>query len=651
MTFQIRAIHLYSERGDVRTVKFRLGALNIITGSSATGKSSVLDIIDYCLASRNCSIPTGMIREYVSVFALELATQQGVVIAARRPPTEGKRSTSTMYVGFYDESASSPPRLQELDPNTDINGARAFLSSVTGIVDNLTDSGEGTRERFAATIRHALYFNFQAQEEIANPEILFHSQGDQFVPQAIRDVLPYFLGLVDPQYVIKQGELRAAERRLRVLQRTQADSPIDDEVGPRVAGLIREAQSVNLLPSNATASNAQQAVELLSATAQVDVDISEDPLDDDTRQLEQLFSTRVDLRESLTIVRAENANLRSLLSAHVGYDSEAREQHARLQSVELLRIESEAEESHLSECPVCGSQLDEAVPTVTAVIKQLRAVERDIEQVRQNVPGIQQVIADNEQRAREVNELLLSNQREIDTLTATRERLRRVRDQAVQRALVRGRISLYLESVPTTVEVSALVEEINSLIATIDVLRFEIDIEQVQDRLASAVSRISTTLHQLSQQLGLEHSESPVRLDPKKLTVVFDTPNGPRELNQIGSGENWLGCHVSTFVALHRYFMERERPVPRLVVFDQPSQVYFPPDRRSDDSELEDEDRTALANMLGLVRDLANESSGRFQAIIMDHADLDADWFQEAVVERWRDGEKLVPTSWIQDGR
>jgi hypothetical protein len=34
----------------------------------------------------------------------------------------------------------------------------------------------------------------------------------------------------------------------------------------------------------------------------------------------------------------------------------------------------------------------------------------------------------------------------------------------------------------------------------------------------------------------------------------------------------------------------------------------------------------------------------------MDHADLKHDWFQGAVVERWRKGQKLVPLSWIDEG-
>jgi hypothetical protein len=39
---------------------------------------------------------------------------------------------------------------------------------------------------------------------------------------------------------------------------------------------------------------------------------------------------------------------------------------------------------------------------------------------------------------------------------------------------------------------------------------------------------------------------------------------------------------------------------------------------------------------------MPKELSPNLQVIITDHADLKKDWFQSAVVERWRGGNKLV---------
>ena len=48
MSLQIAKLILYGTKGQVRELVFRIGALNILTGASKTGKSAIIDIIDYC---------------------------------------------------------------------------------------------------------------------------------------------------------------------------------------------------------------------------------------------------------------------------------------------------------------------------------------------------------------------------------------------------------------------------------------------------------------------------------------------------------------------------------------------------------------------------------------------------------------------------
>jgi hypothetical protein len=79
-----------------------------------------------------------------------------------------------------------------------------------------------------------------------------------------------------------------------------------------------------------------------------------------------------------------------------------------------------------------------------------------------------------------------------------------------------------------------------------------------------------------ARQLELEHSDSPYRLDLNKLTVVADRPERPIPMERMGGGENWLGCHLIALLALHKHFIERNRPVPHFLILDQPTQVYFP---------------------------------------------------------------------------
>jgi len=49
MNFFVNKIILWLNNGKMRQIEFLNNKVNIITGSSGTGKSEILSIIDYCL--------------------------------------------------------------------------------------------------------------------------------------------------------------------------------------------------------------------------------------------------------------------------------------------------------------------------------------------------------------------------------------------------------------------------------------------------------------------------------------------------------------------------------------------------------------------------------------------------------------------------
>lgn len=154
-----------------------------------------------------------------------------------------------------------------------------------------------------------------------------------------------------------------------------------------------------------------------------------------------------------------------------------------------------------------------------------------------------------------------------------------------------------------------------------------------------------------SRRLKLEHSESPIGLDLKELTVVAYRESGKIPMSEMGSGENWVGYHIVSHLALHQWFVQKNRPVPSFLMLDQPTQVYYPPDmRNSADLTLQDipkdEDRQAVVRLFSLIFEIVEALSPKFQVIITDHADLTDEWFQHGVVQRWRNGVRLIPSSW-----
>lgn len=109
----------------------------------------------------------------------------------------------------------------------------------------------------------------------------------------------------------------------------------------------------------------------------------------------------------------------------------------------------------------------------------------------------------------------------------------------------------------------------------------------------------------------------------------------------MGSGDIWVGYHVVAHMAPHNWFRARNRPVPAFVVFDQPSKAHCPPEV-DDLSGVGDDDQQSVVRLFRFMYE-KSDMERPFQTIVLDYADEKEDWFQDSVIERWREGKKLVP--------
>ena len=87
MNCYLKAIVLLGKDNSRRIVPLQPG-VNIITGDSKTGKSALVEIIDYCLCSSHCSVPKGIITEYTSIYCILIHIDKAAYCVARRSAAE-----------------------------------------------------------------------------------------------------------------------------------------------------------------------------------------------------------------------------------------------------------------------------------------------------------------------------------------------------------------------------------------------------------------------------------------------------------------------------------------------------------------------------------------------------------------------------------
>jgi hypothetical protein len=644
---QIKSIILYSHSGKKRVLSFQIGKVNIITGKSKTGKSAITDIIDYCLGRSKFLIPEGIIREAVAWYAVIFELHNCQILIAKPSPTGYATSQSQVYVEVGREILI--PDLSQLSPNSNDDALVVELSGLLGISANQnTPSQDESREALRATSRHSKFYLFQDQNTISNKHCLFHRQQEDFIPQSIKDTLPYFLGVTQEDQLILEEELRRARRELRMAQRQlkEAEFIVSDR-SDRGLSLLAEAQQVGLVPSESFPDSTQEILELLHHALEWEpnetMSVADDRFPHLQREIEELSQ---DLRNQQDKIVAAETFVRQA----EGYSSEAQQQTMRLESIHLFK----ATEIDTAHCPFCGSEVEALAPNILSIKNNLENLQNNVHIVEGKQPKIREHIESLKAGRADIKNLIEEKQGIINAILDEQEAARRLRDFNARIYRVLGRISLFLETIEFTDETSTLRQRVEQYQNEVNRLESQLDPIDSEEILQSILNRLGLKMTEWANFLELEHQESPYRLDVKKLTVIADRPERPIAMDRMGSGENWLGCHLIAHLALHKHFVEQQRPVPHFLILDQPSQVYFP----SKEAYLAMEGKTeqeiqganadiqAVNRMFKLLFDVCEELSPHLQIIVLEHANLEDERFQQALVEApWTNGQALIPAN------
>ncbi|MFF4961191.1 DUF3732 domain-containing protein [Streptomyces sp. NPDC001222] len=645
---QLLAIILYSKTGDRQILEFTPGALNVVTGESKTGKSALLEIVESCLGRDTLQMPVGPITSTVSWYAALFQLDSGRAFVARPAPKAGKASTQQAMLAFGADLA--PFDYEQLEVNSDTNAVREQLGRRIGIEENLHEPAAGSsRQALEAHIGHAALLCLQRQSEIADPGFLFHRQGEQFMAQTLKDTIPYFLGAVPRDQALRRAQLAAARREVRAADTAyQQAFQSAQRAQAGLAALWREAFTLGMVETEEQPERIAALAALHAAVTAGPVPAAADPQTAARRTA--LEQERDQLRTRLKSVAAERELLLQQDNSASDYAGAVRTQTARLASLNLLGVRPEGDQDPSAVCALCGSAMSEPDPTAQELHHSLERLDAQLQGVEAARPARRAALTELDERADELRASLRTVDSTLQSLVSARAVTEELAD-ASRRDFMRGRIHASLAALPasTADEVARLKQLLDTAQARIEALTAELDPNEEREQLTSRLVAISQDMTDWADRLQLEHSGQSVRLDLSRLTVVTDTEQGPAPLFRIGSGENWVGYHVIVHLALHRFFTRQGRPVPRILMLDQPTQVWYRSEVDQATGTLEDDtDRAAVTRLFRLIHDVARELAPDLQIIVSDHANLDEPWFQESVRHNWRGGRKLIPQAWIE---
>ena len=211
--YKIKKIILWSkgETTRKREIEFKLEGVNVITGDSGKGKSALIFIIDYCLGSEKCAIPTGLIRNSTMWFGILLQFSDKQVLLARKEPSLGD---GDMYLD-ESETISIP---ENLSKNCNVADVKALMNNYLNLT-NINFSENETVGFFSSpSSRDIVSLVFQPQHIIANAYALFFKADTYEHREKLKSIFPYVLGIIDDEILELKEELKLLNRKKTTLE-------------------------------------------------------------------------------------------------------------------------------------------------------------------------------------------------------------------------------------------------------------------------------------------------------------------------------------------------------------------------------------------------------------------------------------------------
>ncbi len=646
----ILEIILYSRKGQVRRLKFKPTGLNIITGRSSTGKSALSTIVEYCMGRSTFLIPEGPIQDKVAWYGVLYGFKGEQVFIGKPRPENGGESCSQVMVRRG--ASINLPSYEELSVNGNDESVVTLLSELVGIPSNTVVVPEGqSRTPFEVSIKHAPFFLFQKQNLITSADQLFYRQNEPFLPQAIKDSLPVFLGIAPDDRLEIEAELRKKRRDLKLLQKeiTTAND-FYESANEKANSLMIEALQVGIISKSSVTETELEAIDLLKSC--LDWTPQELPEEDLSliAQLEELLSK---LLEERTVERRSLEAAENFRNKEDGFSDEVSQQKSRLESIGALPIENVEGGRRWPFAP--GSLLPDE-PMANVLIAELQSLEQELESVEGERSKIDAYTVGIRNRISEIGDEIKAAQSSLASAIAANEAIAQLGDRNASAARVIGRISWFLEQDPPEEVSDDSEKRVKRLLSEISQLEKDLGYSDFDERLQSVLNVISRGIGNFVKELEAEFSDHPIRLDLKKMTLVIDRDGKPVPMSRTGGGANQLAYHLGALLSLHSFAARYGHPLPSFLFLDQPTQVYFPSETyqnaAGDIGETEaqlggDADMEKVRGLFKMLHRVAEIEAPGLQIIVSEHANLADKWFQDALVEDpWTKPPALIPEEW-----
>ena len=248
MKTYIKFIGLFDKHSRVHGVTLDKG-LNLITGKSSTGKSSLIEIFDFCMASSEDTIPHGVIEDNAETFFLWINIKNADYLLGR------DADRKNCYIVSNPEIANIKLLTPDVfdDCGYALNDYKIQLGILFGIdAENTAENVEQFKDKRKGagrpTVRNMMPFILQHQNLVANKQALFYRFDQKEKREETINQFKVFAGFVDANYYALSVEVSMLNEKIEKLKKKLAKA--DDDISATYDKLLDDIEVYKQITGN-----------------------------------------------------------------------------------------------------------------------------------------------------------------------------------------------------------------------------------------------------------------------------------------------------------------------------------------------------------------------------------------------------------------
>ena len=637
MSTTIKQIAVFNEIGSKRFVPFKDG-LNIITGDSKTGKSALIEIIDYCLFSSRSSVPVGKITDFAKLFVVVYKVNDFYIVIGRPAPKTGKMSSAYLKIEtdykiiedikyeYFNDISLKPIK----------NDVQNDFEELLGLSFKKFESDYNEWNAGKLSIRDAVSFLFQHQNLIANKHALFYRFDELVKRKRVIQALPVLLGVADSEYYQLVKLIKEIERKItaeeKVLERIQQKSSNQKDN-------IRNQIQIYYTMLDLTLEKELSLGELKRIG--LNLPIPPKILTDQTKS----YTKVAQLENERELLYVEKNEIENAISSLLSNSDDSLDYAKHLKQTKAKQKYNTTIDELV--CPLCDNSISHINKNIEKLNESKNKLIEELTKVNTFSKDSTQIIEKFRLDKKAITTKIKSISNNIEILTKENVDIEKIKGKRESIIYQKG----------------ILETTIKHLLESNDLSKFNSDLVSLKEQLASynkeflkykdlklfkfeTESFIKEQMDRIASKLDFEKELKPINFhfNIDDFSFYHKHKSEQIRLDEMGSGANWLACHLSLFLSfLHLSCSNPKSIIPSFLMIDQPSQVYFP--RTAKKSELNDpEEKIEFDENIERVKDIfkvLNEeielifekTTVKPQIIVLEHANDPS--FEGYIIKDW----------------